>query len=301
MADGTDVQPDLRVIADALERRECLLFLGAGVHAPPPAGSRFDYPEDARPPLASALSEQLATSFGLRDRHPSESPTDLRRVALFYEHWWGRWQLFDEIRRMVQVGKRPSPVLRALAELDFPVVITTNYDRLFEDALWAAGKNPRLIVDTPDAKREDKTGRQKREELWSLLRDPTPESPVVIKPHGDIEHPETIVVTDEDYIHFTLRLHDLAGYGPSPRIAHWTTLIVGYSMLDYDFRLVYTAYVPDDSYFGRRYAVDVAPDVLLSTVWRDRRQMNFIRQNIWDFVPELYRVVLGREMPEYSD
>ena len=55
------------------------------------------------------------------------------------------------------------------------------------------------------------------------------------------------------------------------------------------------------AWFGRRYAVDVAPDILLSTVWRDRRQMNFIRQNIWDFVPELYRVVLGREMPEYSD
>jgi hypothetical protein len=58
---------------------------------------------------------------------------------------------------------------------------------------------------------------------------------------------------------------------------------------------------PDDPYFGRRYAVDVAPHVLLSTVWRERRQMNIIRQNIWDFVPALYRVVLGREMPEYSD
>ena len=293
MGDDTDIQFGLRMIARAVERRDCLLFLGAGVHAPPPAGSRFDYPEDARPPLASALSEQLAAAYGLWHDRPSESPTDLRRVSLFFEEKVGRGPLVEEIRRMVQVGKRPSPVVRALAELDFPVVITTNYDRLFEDALVTAGKNPRLIIDTPEARRGERPPR---------IEKPTPESPVVVKPHGDIEHPETIVVTDEDYIHFTLRLHALSRYGSRPLYRdYWTTLIVGYSMLDYDFRLVYTAYVPDDSHaVGLRFAVDVAPDTLLATVWEHRRQMHFIRQNIWDFVPELYRVVLGKEMPDYS-
>jgi SIR2-like domain len=291
--DDTDSQIDLRRIADAVERRHSLLFLGAGVHAPPPDGSRFEYPEDARPPLASALSEQLAHVSGLRHNHPSESATDLRRVALFFEEADGRGRLVREIRRMVQVGKRPSPVVRALAELDFPVVITTNYDRLFEDALVAAGKNPRLIIDTPEARRGKPS---------PLIEEPTPESPVVVKPHGDIEHPTTIVLTDEDYIHFTLRLHALSRYGSLPRYgADWTALIVGYSMLDYDFRLVYTAYVPDDSYgVGERYAVDVAPDALLAAVWKHRRRMHFIRQNIWDFVPELHRIVLGKEMPNYS-
>jgi hypothetical protein len=294
MDDDTDSHFDLRVIADAVEERHCLLFLGAGVHAPPPDGSRFEYPEAARPPLASALSEQLAAKSFLRGDHPGESPTDLRRIALFFEHANGRRRLVEEVRRMVQVGKRPSPVVRALAELDFPVVITTNYDRLFEEALVAAGKNPRLLIDTPAARRGKPP---------PPIEDPTPESPVVIKPHGDIEHPETIVVTDEDYIHFTLRLHALSQYGSRPRyeMDHWTALIVGYSMLDYDFRLVYTAYVPDDSYgVGPRYAVDVAPDALLATVWKHRRRMHFIRQNIWDFVPELYRAVLGKEMPNYS-
>jgi hypothetical protein len=157
MDDDTDIQFDLRRTADAVERRHCLLFLGAGVHAPPPAGSRFEYPEEARPPLASALSEQLAAVSGLRHDHPSESPTDLRRVALFFEEEFGREWLVEEIRRMVQVGKRPSPIVRALAELDFPVLITTNYDHLFEDALVAAGKNPRLIIDAPEARRGDGT------------------------------------------------------------------------------------------------------------------------------------------------
>ena len=40
----------------------------------------------------------------------------------------------------MQVGKQPSPMLQALAKLNFPLVITTNYDQLFEGALAAAGK-----------------------------------------------------------------------------------------------------------------------------------------------------------------
>ena len=41
-------------------------------------------------------------------------------------------------------------MLRALAELDFPLVITTNYDQLLENALAAAGKQPRVAVYTPN-------------------------------------------------------------------------------------------------------------------------------------------------------
>ncbi len=42
-------------------------------------------------------------------------------------------------------------MLEALAQLDFPIVITTNYDQLFERALRDAGKQPRVSVYKPEA------------------------------------------------------------------------------------------------------------------------------------------------------
>jgi hypothetical protein len=47
-------------IAKAVARGECILFLGSGVHAPPPNGSSYSYPEEERPPFGSVLSAQLA-------------------------------------------------------------------------------------------------------------------------------------------------------------------------------------------------------------------------------------------------
>jgi len=54
-------------------------------------------------------------------------------------------------------------MLRALAELDFPLVITTNYDNLFENALAAAGKQPRAGGDgADDVVHEDRHRRARR-------------------------------------------------------------------------------------------------------------------------------------------
>ena len=124
----------------------------------------------------------------------------------------------DAVNDAVQTGKRPSPMLRALAELGFPLVITTNYDQLFESALSRVGKQPRVAVYTPKPEPTDD------------YRDPTAESPVVFKIHGDILHPETIVLTDEDYIQFVLRMSDKEPYDPVPLtlkyyLTGWTTFV----------------------------------------------------------------------------
>ena len=124
-----------------------MLFLGAGVHAPPPSHSRFEYPAEDRPPIGSSLSRSLAASLNLAERHPKENPANLQRVSLFYEIERSRHQLIDAVKEAVHTGKKPSPMLRALAELDFPLIITTNYDHLLEKALLRAGKDePELAV-----------------------------------------------------------------------------------------------------------------------------------------------------------
>jgi hypothetical protein len=46
------------------------------------------------------------------------------------------------------------------------------------------------------------------------------------------------------------------------------------------------------------YAVDRDPDVLIRDVWeKERRYIRFIEKNLWNFVPDLYQAVTGKEMP----
>jgi SIR2-like domain len=287
-----DVSGVLELIADAARKQRCILFLGAGVHAPPPDGSPFEYPQALRPPVGAGLSQELARGCALADRFPNENPENLQRVALFYEISRSRHQLVDAVRNAVQVEKQPSPMLRALAELAFPVVITTNYDQLFENALAAAGKQPRVVVYTPEL------------EAMTDYRDPTPQSPILFKIHGDISRPETIVVTDEDYIQFVLRMSNKEQYDPVPLTLKFyltgsPTLFLGYSLLDYNLRLLFKTirWKIDSANIPDMYSVDYHPDPLIFDVWdNQRRYVKFIAQDVWGFVPKLYQLVLGKEL-----
>jgi hypothetical protein len=281
----------LEQIADVVRARRCILFLGAGVHAGPPDGSQFVYPESRRPPVGAGLSQALAAACDLPRHFPDEEPSNLQRVALFFEIARSRLELVEAVRSAVQVDKEPSPMLRALASLDFPLVITTNYDQLFEAALTAVGKQPRVAVYTPNL------------EPTVDYRDPTGQQPVIFKIHGDISRAETLVVTDEDYIQFILRMSNKDPYDPIPltlkyHLTGWTTLFLGYSLLDYNLRLLFKTlrWKIDASNIPVMYSVDFKPDPLILDVWdNQRRYVKFVVQDVWSFVPRLFELVAGRE------
>jgi len=225
-------------------------------------------------------------------RFAGEDPGNLQRVALAYEIDSSRARLVDAIIDAVDTGKAPSPMLRALARLDFSMVITTNYDQLFERALREAGKQPRVAVYNPVA------------EPTTDFRNATPQSPVIYKLHGDIAHRESLVITDEDYIQFVMRMSDKDPYDPIPLSLKFyltgsTTLFVGYSLLDYNLRLLFKAlrWKIDAANVPDMYSVDYQPDALIMDVWQgQRRYVKFIAQDVWSFVPALYELVLGEEL-----
>jgi SIR2-like domain len=288
----SDVDRVLDRIAGAVRGGQCILFLGAGVHAPPPEGSVFSYPPEQRPPIGAALSRDLAAACDFEARFPGEDPGHLQRVALAYEIDSSRARLVDAIVAAVDTGKAPSPMLRALAQLDFALVITTNYDQLFERALREAGKAPRVAVYNPVA------------EPTTDFRNATPQSPVIYKLHGDIGHRESLVVTDEDYIQFVMRMSDKDPYDPIPLSLKFyltgsTTLFVGYSLLDYNLRLLFKAlrWKIDAANVPDMYSVDFRPDPLIMDVWQgQRRYVKFVAQDVWAFVPALYELVVGEEL-----
>jgi hypothetical protein len=287
-----DAASAIELVATAVREQRCVLFLGAGVHAPSPDDSPFDYPAEQAPPRGCALSRTLAAACNLSSRYPDENPCNLQRVALFHEITHSRHQLVKAITKAVHDGKRPSPLLGALAQLGFPVIISTNYDHLFERALGAVGKDPRINVYTP------------RRETTIDYRDPTADSPILFKIHGDVARRETLVVTDEDYIQFVLRMSDKERYDPVPftvkyHLTGWTTLFVGYSLLDYNLRLLFKTlrWDVDSANIPDTYSVDHAPDPLILDIWDNQhRYVKFIAQDAWAFVPRLYESVLGRRL-----
>jgi len=287
--------PALMDLAEHVKTGECILFLGAGIHAPPPDGSQYTYPEEQRPPLGGDLSERLAEASGFKQEFPHESPRDLQRVSLYLETkpGLGRKKLVDLLHQFLRIGKKPSPALKMLAALPFRIIVTTNYDRLLETAM--AGEdiqkelailiyNPSADAPTPD-----------------MSDDPTENRPLLFKMHGDLDHRDSIVITDEDYITFIQRMADKAALHPVPetvrfRMLKWPMLFAGYSLRDYNLRLLFRTlrWRIDPAIFPLSYSVDRNPDPLILQVWQNERKfVTFVAEDLWTFVPWLFAKVQG--------
>jgi hypothetical protein len=285
-----------RVLVESVKSSRCILFLGAGVHYPPPEGSRFTYPPENRPPLGSALAQELAGDCNFAQICTHDEPTNLQRVSLCYEQEVSRGELVNQIRNAVEEKSKPSAAVRALAELPFSLVITTNYDTLFERALRVVERDPFVTEFDPQGEVPTRD--------YPQGRDPSPDKPFVFKMHGDVNVPESIVVTDEDYISFVLRMNAADRFHPVPetfryQFARWPTLFVGYSLLDYNLRLLFRTlrWKVDAAQHPDSYSVDIRPDPLIRDRWHRDQGFRFIAEDVWEFVPRLYQDVLGREMP----
>jgi hypothetical protein len=298
-----EITPAMERLRDCVKDGECVLFLGSGVHAPPPKDSSYEYPEKQRPPNGKALAEILAESCDFRKELPDESPSDLMRVSLFIETTPGLGRpdlirsLTDHLRgeegNEKKPEKKPSPALKMLAKLPFRILVTTNYDLLLEDALTDGKKNPYCILYNPKS----------TEPTEIIEKEPTAQKPIIFKMHGDINQAKSIVITDEDYIHFVHRMSDKDKYHPFPRsildkMMLWPILFIGYSLRDYNLRLLLQTlrWQLDTRIFPVSFALNPKPDLLIKRVWQDMRQyVAFLVEDLWTFVPWLYGEVKEEE------
>ncbi len=284
--------PVLEDIATKIRAGECVLFLGAGVHAPAPVGSKWNYTQTDAPPFGAELSKKLAAASGYAADYPDGSLKDLPRVAMHYElkPGKGRNALVNRVKDEVLTDRKPSPILGALGELNFPLVVTTNYDAFFEESL-PKSKRPTFRVYEPNPNTDSRTA-----DFPKL----TETAPGILKIHGDFAHPESLVITDEDYIHFVMRMRDV-DYHPFPlearyRIQKYPTLFLGYSLLDYNVRLFLKTlrFRQDPANYPQGYSVDPFPDSMVQKVWQDQRGwVWFVAQDVWSFVPALYKNLTG--------
>jgi hypothetical protein len=103
-----------------------------------------------------------------------------------------------------------NTVYAVLADLNLPIYITTNYDHLMEEALISKGKDPKsefcrwnkVLVEYA-----------KRAEIPFISDDsayvPSQANPLVFHLHGDMDHPQSLVLTEQDYLDFIFNMRSL--------------------------------------------------------------------------------------------
>jgi hypothetical protein len=116
-----------------------------------------------------------------------------------------------------------APILKAVVRLPARVIFTTNFDKLIETACRnRIGEDPVVIIRPQQLSSLD--GNERR----------------IVKIHGDIDHPETIVLTDQDYSEFPQKCMSMRTYFQG-QMAFSTLLLVGFGLRDANFASIYAA------------------------------------------------------------
>jgi hypothetical protein len=176
------------------------IFAGAGLSVP---AGYVDW---------RALLQPLSQELGLK----IDLESDLVAVAQFHVNSSGqnRHKLHTAIIEALSPDNPPTPNHKLLAQLPIGTYWTTNYDKLIENALRAAGK----VVDVKSAVPQLATTRPGREAT-------------IFKMHGDVDRPDEAVATKDDYERYSRDrgafITALAG-----DLVSKTFLFVGFSFTD---------------------------------------------------------------------
>lgn len=154
-------------------------------------------------------------------------------------------QRFSEIVRQLDYPRLPQNAedpLRLLARLPLPIYITTSYYDFLERALDAEGKKPITQVCFWSGARSSA-----RPEHWHDPNyEPTPTSPIVYHLFGLEDYPQTLVLSEDDFMNFLVSVvEDTNTQNPivplklRGKLAEQTLLLLGYQLRDWDFRVLF--------------------------------------------------------------
>jgi hypothetical protein len=137
----------------------------------------------------------------------------------------------------------PDNLHSRLARCPFPIYVTTGRDNLLRDALRAEGKVPRSLI--ARWKRFDNVAPERfyAEPGYS----PTVKEPVILHMFGNLEQPDTLVVSQDDYFDFLVGITQRQANTDAPGLPHFLSsqiassglLFLGFKVDDWDFRILY--------------------------------------------------------------
>lgn len=127
--------------------------------------------------------------------------------------------LYQEIiLKNISAAEIDAPLSKAIFTMNPAHIITTNYDKLIESCSDARRDNYDTIVRDKDLLVSKK-------------------NKYVIKMHGDIGSPETIILKESDYLQYSQK-HVLIEMFVKALLSDHTILFLGYSLNDYNIKLI---------------------------------------------------------------
>ena len=138
-----------------------------------------------------------------------------------FEHSYGRPRLIERVNVALKVGKaRPGEVHRQFCAIPFENLVTTNVEQILE-AEYSSRYGAVLAV---------------IEEQQLRLANPYG-APLLVKLHGDLHHPSSLVLTERDYDAVASQKPLLMTWLANQLISK-TGIMIGYSLEDADFRQI---------------------------------------------------------------
>jgi hypothetical protein len=264
-------------------------------------------------PDSTELAEFLATeySYPSRGREPRR---DLVRVAQYADIVSGSMDLFKDLHATFAGAQEPNSVHRYLAEQvgrarshtlpnPWPVIVTTNYDDLLEQAFQQASEPCDVVTYFAKGGRKGKPIFMHRpaggepipttEVKTYNAGDPQART-VIVKLHGSVDRadPESdsFVITENDYIAYIERgvqrllppylLHTM-------RDSHF--LFLGYKLEDWHVRAFLFALWRRRRRSANSWAIEIKPSAVASAYW-EAQEVKVVKLNLKDWVE--YMLVL---------
>ncbi|MBC2717226.1 MAG: hypothetical protein HF978_18120 [Desulfobacteraceae bacterium] len=165
MNDINAKQKAVAILADEIIKNRLILFIGAGCSM------------DAGLPSWNGLIKDLLDKYQIKT-----NITDSIKLATILEQEIGKQKLCEAITEKLRLGPATGTALHEeIISLGSNLIVTTNYDHLIEDNFRKHDIPP--VVITRD------------EDIPSI--DPT--KTTIVKLHGDLDSPSSIVITSADY------------------------------------------------------------------------------------------------------
>ena len=217
------------ILLSRIAKQKCTPFLGAeaigGLIAP-----------------RSEIAKRWAEEYNF----PLEDPRDLAQVAQFIatttlDATVPREKILDEFNKASPPDfKASDEPHRILAELPLPIYVTTDYHDLMTQALKICNRAPRQeLCRWSDDLRQEKS-------CFDGTFEPSVANPVVFHLYGHREVPDSLVLTEDDYLDFLVEISTPPGPNqPSPvplriqtAFSRASLLFLGYRLTDLEFRVL---------------------------------------------------------------
>ena len=313
LVDELGIEPGaaLQSLHASMLRQDPLLELGGDAPAPE---HRFEevaatIVEGRAIPVLGADVGELARCLADRFAYPAKEAA-LPQVAQYVATMKGSGPLYDELHEVLEASAATTAVHRFLASLPpllrarrapHQLIVTTNYDLALERAFLEAGEEFDVVSYLASGRHRGKFCHVRPDGTGTLIDLPNTyatelsleQRTVILRLHGQLDLTpertwESFVVTEDDYIEYLAQtdVTNLVPVGLTAKLRRSHFLFFGYSMADWNLRLLLNRLRGEQPLSYRSWAVQPEPTPLEREFWR-RREVDVVELPLERYVEEL--------------